>query len=404
MVTSAGDLAPRRAPAGVAASHGAIALQVAAAFVLLVTSAALLDSARRLGAFVPSSGAPRIAVEVSLADARYPEEADQRTFFSRLLEGLRGLPDVADVGAASYVPPTDALGNVRFEIDGRPDASDTQTTAASAVDDRAFRLLGVRLLRGRLIDGRDTPQSAPSAVISEALARRYWPDGDPVGAKIRLIGVDTPYTIVGIVSDVRRPVSHDPRAETIMYFAYQQVPWPFMTLVVEPRGDTAAVVAGIRRVLAQIDPDQATGPVRPLAALQSEWLVQPRLQGALVTLFGASTALLTLAGLYARVSYAVAQRGRECAVRQAIGATPGAVTWLLTSRAVAGAAGGLALGALALPTLAGAVAPVVFETSLTAWPRVVAIAGLMGLAVAAACYLPARTMRGVNIAQTLRGE
>jgi hypothetical protein len=74
MVTTTGDLAPRRAPARLAASHGAIALQVAAAFVLLVTSAALLDSARRLGAFVPSAGASRLAVEVSLADTRYPEE------------------------------------------------------------------------------------------------------------------------------------------------------------------------------------------------------------------------------------------------------------------------------------------------------------------------------------------
>ena len=399
-----GDLTPRRAPAGVVARHAAIMFQVAAAFVLLVTSAALLDSARRLGTFVPAGTAPRIAVEVSLADTRYPEEGDQRAFFSRLIAAVRALPEVADVGAASYVPPTDALGNVRFDIDGRPDPSDTQTTTASAVDDHAFRLLGVRLIRGRLLDLRDTPQAAPSVVISEALARRYWPDVDPVGTTIRLIGVDAPYTIVGVVGDVRRPLSNDPRAETVMYFAYPQVPWPFMTLVVEPRGDTATAVAGIRRELARIDPDQATGPVRSLSALQSEWLVQPRLQSALVTLFGASTVLLTLAGLFARVTYDVAQRARECAVRQAVGASPGHVTWLLTSRIAASAALGLVIGSATLPALASTVSMVMVDVSLVAWPRVLGVALVVGVAAAAACVWPTRAVRALNLAQALRAE
>ena len=404
MAASTGDLAPRRTPAGGAASHAAIALQIAAAFVLLVTATALLDSARRLAALAPTSPRDRIAIEVSLSDSRYPEEANQGAFFSRLIDAVRALPSVADIGAASYLPPTDALGNVRFDIDGRPDRSDTQTTAASAVDGPAFRLLGVRLLRGRLIDERDTPDAPPVAVISEALARRYWPAADPIGGRIRLVGVDAPYTIVGVVGDVRKPLSTDPRAETVMYFAFPQVPWPFMTLVVEPRGDAATVVAGIRRELARLDPDQATGPVRSLAALQSEWLVQPRLQSALVTLFGASTVLLTLAGLYARVTYAVAQRTKEAAVRQAVGATPARVTWLLMKRLMGGAAAGLAVGALTLPALAGTMSHMAFEVSITEGPRVLGIALMMGLATAAACYLPARTVRTMNLAQALKPE
>lgn len=404
MATSTAALTPRRAPAGTAASHGAIALQVAAAFVLLVTSAALLDSARRLATLVPPSAAPRLAVEVSLADTRYPEDADQRAFFSRLLDAVRALPDVADAGAVSYVPPTDALGSVRFDIDNRSDPSDTQTAAASAVDAHAFRLLGLRLVKGRLLDQRDTPHSTPSVVISEALARRYWPDMDPLGTRIRLVGVDAPFTIVGIAGDVRRPLSTDPRAETVMYFSFAQVPWPFMTLLVEPRGDIASVVAGIRRELARIDPDQATGPVKALDALQSEWLVQPRLQTALVTLFGASTVLLTLAGLYARVSAAVAQRAKECAVRQAVGASPGTVTWLLTSQVAASAGIGLAAGLAALPALAGTVAEVAYEVSLMAVPRVLAVALLVGLAMSAACLLPARAVRALDLAAALRSE
>ena len=193
-------------------------------------------------------------------------------------------------------------------------------------------------------------------------------------------------------------------AETVLYLSYQQVPWPFMTLIVEPRGDLATAVAGVRRALAAVDPDQATGPVRPLAAVQSEWLVQPRLQSALVTLFGASAVMLTLAGLYARVTYAVTQRARECAVRQAVGAAPAQVVWLVTSRVAAGAAAGLALGALALPAVAATVSRVVFEVALVAWPRVATVGVMMALAVWAACYLPARAMRVQNLAQVLRSE
>jgi putative ABC transport system permease protein len=404
MAVSSDELAPRRSPAGTAAGLAAIALQVGAAFALLVTSAALLDSARRLSTFVPTTAASRIAVEISLADTRYPEEADQRAFFMRLIDAVRALPDVADVGAASYVPPTDALGNVRFDIDGRPDPSDTQTAAVSVVDDRAFHLLGLRLQRGRLLDARDTPQSPPAAVISEALARRYWPDTDPLGAKLRLVGVEAPYTVVGIVNDVRRPLSNDPRAETVLYFTYTQGPWPFMTLIVEPRTDAASAVAGIRRALARIDPDQATGPVRSLTALQSEWLVQPRLQSALVTLFGVSTLALTLAGLYARVSYAVAHRARECAVRQAIGASPGRVAWLLTSQLATGAGVGLVIGLAALPVLAGVVSQLTFEVSLTNTSLAATAALAISGAVAVASYLPARSLRCVNLAEALKSE
>ena len=125
---------------------------------------------------------------------------------------------------------------------------------------------------------------------------------------------------------------------------------------------------------------------------------------ALVTLFGASTLLLTLAGLYARVAYAVAQRAKECAVRQAVGATPARVIWLLTSRIVAGAAIGLALGAATLPALATTIAHMAFEVSITDGPRVLGVALAVGVAAAAACYLPARGVRTMNLAQVIRSE
>ena len=127
-------------------------------------------------------------------------------------------------------------------------------------------------------------------------------------------------------------------------------------------------------------------------------------QGALVTLFGVSTLVLTLAGLYARVSYGVAHRARECAVRQAVGATPPRVVWLLVQGVATGAAGGLLLGITALPVLAGTVAHLAFEVSLTDAQRAGAAALVISIAIAVASYLPARALSAMNLADTLRAE
>lgn len=403
-LASAVDLVPRRMRQRSPLSSVGIALQVAAAVVLLAAAATLLRSARHLLTLVPGDGTTRLAVEVSLSDERYPTEEAQRTFFSRLLEALRAQPDVAKATATSYVPPTNALGNMRFDIDGRPSPAEARSAAMASVDDDAFRMLGVRLLKGRLFDARDTVTSPPALVISEALARRHWGDDDPLGSAVRFVGVDAPLTVVGVVSDVRRPLSDDPRAETVVYLNRRQAPWPFMTVLLEPRGDPAATLSSLRRVLAGIDADQSTGPVRTLTDLQAEWLAQPRVQSALVTLFGASTVLLTLAGIYARMSFAATERRRECAVRAAIGATPARVTWSLTSPVVVAAGAGLLTGLAALPPLAGALGRIAYEASPMDGSTVAGIAALVILSVLSACYIPARLVRGQNLADVLRTD
>src|SRR6185295_11519890 len=185
------DLVPKRT----SGSHGlgrrvTVALQVALSIVLLSSAAGLLLRFQHLTALTPATrtSTATMAMEVSLSEIHYAEDSRQRIFFDRLLAALAARGEIRAVGAASYVPPARPLGNVRFSIEGRTASTDAQTALASAVDSSAFALLDVPLLRGRLIDRRDGATAPQSAVISAALARRYWPNDDPIGRRIALVG------------------------------------------------------------------------------------------------------------------------------------------------------------------------------------------------------------------------
>ena len=140
-----------------------------------------------------------------------------------------------------------------------------------------------------------------------------------------------------------------------MYLSYLQTPWPFMTVVVRARADVEAAARAVREEVARLAPDQATGEVRLLSDVRTEWLVAPRARATLVALFGAAALLLTLVGIHGSVRREVVSRDRECAIRQALGASPAQVTIALTVPAVTATAMGLLCGIAALwvvvPTL-----------------------------------------------------
>jgi putative ABC transport system permease protein len=400
------DLAPRRArPRRVKLGAVSAIAQVAGSVVLLALSASLATAFIGLMRVAESeSGSNLLAMEVSLSELQQPDETQHRAFFSTLLNALQSRAEVAEVSAASYVPPAPPLGNIRFDIDGRAETSDHHSAVESAVSPAAFHMLGVRLVRGRLLGPGDGEGAPLVAVVSESLARRYWPDEDPIGQRVRVVGVPQPMSIVGIVADVHQPLAQDSRIESLMYLSYLQTPWPFMTVVVRARADAGGAVRAVREEVARLGPDQATGEVRLLSDVRTEWLVAPRARATLVALFGAAALLLTLVGIHGSVRREVVSRDRECAIRQALGASPAQVTIALTVPAVIATAMGLLCGIAALwvlvPPLQRRIAdvPAVDATSL------VAMVLLTAAAAGLAAYLPARRARATDIAQTLRAE
>jgi putative ABC transport system permease protein len=378
--------------------------QIAGALMAMVISAALVENVRGLKRLTRTDARQPQAMEVVLPDTRYADDASQREYFTRLLSALRARPEVASVAATSYVPPTQAVGNLRFTVEGRATPSDAQSASPAAVDGEAFSALGIALVRGRLFDERDGAGMPPVCVVSEALARRYWGDVDPIGERLHVVGLERPLTIVGIVTSVRQPISTDPRAETVLYLPFAQVPWPFMTLLVTPTREPAAAIAAVTREVARIDDAIAPGAARPLEEVQTEWLRSPRLHATAVTVFGAASLILTLAGLYARMVYVAARRRREWAVRQALGATPARLRRAIAREVGAVAAAGLAAGLCALPALSGVVSGLVYGADLLDWHRALLIATLLGAGAVLAGTAPSRGATRLDLAKVLRQE
>jgi putative ABC transport system permease protein len=401
------DLVPRRAWASGGLGHRiTTALQVALSIVLLSAAAGLLVGFHRLAVLAtPVVGAgPTLAMEISRSETRQSDDSHNRLFFEGLLAALRGRREVRDVAAASYVPPTRPLGNVRFSIEGRTTSTEAQTALASAVSTSAFRLLGIPLVRGRLIEDRDLQNAPYVAVISTTLSRRYWPNEDPIGRHIVLVGTDKAVTVVGVVGDVSQPLSKDPRAESVLYLSYHQLPWPFMTLIFAPAAEPSAAVTAVRQEVARLDSSQAAGSIRVLDDLRTEWLGQPRLQTTVVTLFGVATLLLTLVGLYARVAHGVAVRAREFAIRQALGARPADVVRQLTVEALLVVAGGVLAGLALLPLSTRALRSLVIDAPSLDLGLAAGVACLLSLSALASAYWPARRAGRVDPAQLLRAE
>ena len=385
-------------------SRASMAAQVAVALVVAIIASALVDNVRALTRLTELDRRRQQAVEIVLPDSRYADEPSQRAFFERLLTALRARPELASVAASSYVPPTQAPGNLRFTIEGYPAPSDAQSASPAAVDPQAFRSMHVTLARGRLLDVRDGPGTPDVCVISAAFARRYFGDADPLGHRLHIVGFDRPVTIVGIVSDVRQPISSDPRAETVMYLPFAQVPWPFMTVLVEPAGEPAAAVSAVTRELARIDAGIAPGMARPLADIQTEWLRSPRLHAAAVTVFGAASVILTLAGIYARMAHRVASRRREWAVRQALGATPASLRQMVVADVTAVTSAGALLGLAALPAASALAAGLLYGANLLDWPRALLVAAGLCAAAVVAADGPSRRATRVDLARVLRQE
>lgn len=382
----------------------ALGLQVALSIVLLCTAAAVLSGFRRALDVAAPPSASVLAIDISLADTRYREEPSQAQYFERLLTALAARPEITRAAAASYVPPGRIYGNVRFSIDGQGEPTDAQTTLVSAIDSRALPVLGISVQRGRAIEDRDGVSAPRVAVISAALSRRYWRNADPIGHQVVLAGDPTPLTIVGVVDDARQPLATDARAESVLYVSYRQVPWPFMTVLVDPAGDTAPALAALREEAGRLDPAQALSAARPVDEIRNEWMTQPRLRSRIITVFGAAALLLTVVGLWARVSWGVASRASEWAIRQAVGAQPHDVVLAAVREMLLVVIVGVAVGVALLPVSDAAVRATIAGLPSPDSRVVVLTVVLFAACAIASAYLPARRAGRVDPASALRAE
>ncbi len=393
---------------------GLIVAEVALAVVLLIGAGLLVQSFVRLTSVELGLDPSRVQTfNVSLPEIKYDTPDKRAAFIDTLVARLASLPAVEAAGAIFGMPLTDFGYRISTStLDGRAlddEEQDRRMVQVRVVTPDYFRALGIPILRGRALAAGDRRGALPVVMVSEAAARMYWGDEDPLGRRFELGtrmgqgGERAGGTVVGVARDVH---DHGPAAssEPTVYLAHAQFPVDFVTVAIKRAGDPSSSVEPARALLGELDADVPMYRVRTMGQLASDAVAQPRLYALLLALFAGGAVLLAALGIYGVLVHAVSQRTREIGIRLALGAGRGEVVGMIVRHAGGLALAGLLIGvAIALGTtrLMRSLLFGIEPTDLATYAMV--IVALLAVALAAS-WLPARRAAGIDPVRALRYE
>jgi putative ABC transport system permease protein len=382
---------------------GLLLAQTALSTVLLLGSGLFVSSFQKVRSQDFGFSTQRTLLATLQFDANVPA-ARQDALYREALARLKILPGVEEAIPTDALPfgPTSAPA---VDVPGVNLTSFQQTPFMNAAAPEYFKVLGMRLLRGRGITLADTPAAAPVVVVSETMARSLWPGGDAIGKCVRFGFVADPTElatapcreVVGIVNDARpRSIRPEPQPVMQFYVPYEQVPASAMPgsptisgLLIRTTGDPERLAGPVQRVLQSFAPDLPYANVRPYQALIDPQMGTWRLGAVLFSVFGGLALALAAIGLYAVLSYMVAQRSKEMGIRMALGAQPGNVIRLVVGEGLWFAGLGILAGGAAALAAGSWLEPLLFETR--PWEPAVlgGVALTLGLVALLASLLPA---------------
>jgi predicted permease len=388
-------------PTGLRLRNLLVALEVGLCAALLVTAGLFLSSFVRLTIIPRGFDIERVlAVDVALPGTKYAKDADLTRFFETVLDQARALPGVEAAAISSYLPLQGEswIDVVKTENDTR---SESQLPSANLrfISPGYFQTLHIPLRAGRDFEPSDRNHLA--AIISQSLARKLWPDANPVGRK--LIDIGHVHEVVGVVGDARS-TSLDQNPVDMLYIPLWQRPQNSSSILVRTAMDPKSIAAALRAVVWSADGDVPVPEERTLKQIMSASVARRRFQMMLVLLFAIAALALAAFGTYGVVSYAVARRRAEIGIRMALGAGHGRVLRLVLRQGMTPVFAGLAAGALAAVAIGRYVSSLLFEVSPHD-PLAFAIAAAVLIAVSAlACWIPARRAAGVSPLDAIRYE
>ena len=400
------------------AQRALVVTQVAVAFVLLLGAGLLTASFQRILSVDPGFDAHEVlTASVSLPGARYGGDNELRSFASETLRRVRALPGVRAAGATSSIPFGGNHSDSVIFAEGyqmQPGESVISPTRIE-VSPGYFEALRIPRRRGRYFDDGDNKDSRRVVIVDERLARRFWPNRDPIGRRMYrpanaedLMKTDEKtewLTVVGVVGEVKQEDLATSKAPVgAYYFPIDQETIRGMTFVIRTDGDPKALAGSVRREVAAVDPELPVFSVKTMAELTDDSLVTRRWPMLLSMAFGIVALLLSAVGIYGVLAYVVTQRTKEIGIRMALGGTPRAIfdlvlsegLWLLVTGFLVGAAGAFAVRRSIEAQLFG-VRP--------ADPGVLAIVTLVLASVAlVACVIPARRATRIDPVLALNQE
>lgn len=405
-----------RSSVGATRGHGArsaLLISETALSVLLLAGALLMARSwwwlqKEYRGFAPDH---LLTFRLTLPRTEFPDAASMGSYYRALLERLAELPGVTAAGADTNLP----IDGFRLtgELFRLPDmsmtASQRPAAACDLINPDYFRTLGIPLLHGRAFDGRDRRDSAAVAIVSNTLARQFFPGQSPIGRTILVASpgkaeMEVAREIVGVAGDVHY-LTEGAAASLQIYLPYSQTTWPNVFAMLRTAGDPDAVAASVRAVLHE--PGFSRQSIAELRSMDDRIAAlndKPRLNSLLAGIFAAVAVLLAAVGVYGVVSYSASQRAREIGVRLALGATPRDIVGWILLRALRLTAFGLGLGAMLYFALSPVLASLVYGVSLRdAWPLLASMLALGSLGLGAS-YIPARRAVKGDPMAALRSE
>jgi putative ABC transport system permease protein len=384
--------------------------EVALCVILLVGAGLLIRSFAALGKVDPGFSAPPdrvLSMLVSPTGQKYTEQPQLWGYWEQVLERVRALPGVESASVALNMPPNRISYTDSFAIEGRPAGETSRYPAVSIphVSVDYLSTLGVRLLRGRFFDARDTLSAPRVIVISETLARNYFAGEDPVGKRMKHGGPDPgSYSeIIGVVADVSYHGLEEP-SQPIFYYAAAQMParpmWVLVRTAVPAANLTNAVLAAIRSV----DRDIPVARVATLSQVMASSVETPRFRSLLMVIFAGAALLLAAVGIYGVIAYSVTQRTQEIGIRMALGATPAGVRRLVISQGSGLTLAGIAIGLAGALALSRVLDTLVFGVSTRDPATFIVVALILAGVAVLASYIPARRASAIDPVSALRQE
>jgi putative ABC transport system permease protein len=383
-----------------------VVVEVALALVLLVGAGLLVRSFARLLDVDPGFDPGRtITMRVSLPWAKYREGDRAGQFFDRFFQEVERLPGVQASGAVSFLPLTGVGAATTMTIVGQPALPRGQepVTDVRVISHDYMKAMGIPLLKGRLFNESDPAEAKGRVVINEALARRHWPNEDPIGKRVRINWDENEDEVIGVVGDVKH-VGLDSVARAMTYWPYRRNRYNTMTVTVRASGDPTQVVSGIGGILRQMDPDLALAGVRTMDEIVSNSVAERRLTMLLLSVFAGAALLLAAVGIYGVIAYSVTARTQEIGIRMALGARRADVLKMVVRTALALVVAGIAAGAGGALLLTRLMAGLLFEVG--PWDPVTfaMVSGVLTVVALIACTVPGMRATRVDPVIALRAE
>lgn len=390
-------------------SKGLVVFEIALSCGLLVAAGLMIKSvtkanSRDTGFAMASVFTARVGFP-----STYTDTLAQAQFFEQLAERVSGLPGVEAASVSAGLPGArQGFNGNSVMLDGvsYERAQDVPNVRSVGVSPGFFSTLEIPLRQGRFIDATDREGSLPVAVVNERFVRQHFPDGNALGRRVRLGGLEStqPWlTIVGVVPDLFAGDPQDPRP-AIVFQPFTQAHNQFAYISARTNGDPLTLTAPVREVVASINPDLPIYWPMTLAAAVAEPLWFVRVFGTMFAIFGVVALFLASIGLYAVMSFAVSRRTREVGIRMALGSSPGRVVRLIFNGGAWQLGIGLFIGLALSAGISQLLDMILFDVQPLDPVVFALVATTLAVTGSLACLIPARRATRVDPSEAMRAE